>query len=69
VATNLTGKLASTISKVNKIYLQQAPDTNTFAVLDGNACDGDGALFELRILRPAIPSGRGPWPNLVAARR
>jgi len=47
VATNLNGKLASTISKVNKIYLQEAPDTNTFAVLDGNACDNDGALFEL----------------------
>src|SRR5260370_1226392 len=47
VATNLTGKLASTISKVNKIFLQEAPDTNTFAVLDGNACDGNGALFEL----------------------
>src|SRR5437867_5990180 len=36
VATNLNGKVASTISKVNKIYLQEAPDTNTFAVLDGN---------------------------------
>src|SRR5215831_2877391 len=47
VATNLNGKLASNISKVNKIYLQQAPDNTTFAVLDGNACDGNGALFEL----------------------
>src|SRR6266404_7068882 len=47
VATDLTGKLASTISKVNKIYLQQAPDATTFDVLDGNACDGNGALFEL----------------------
>jgi len=47
VATNLTGKLASTISKVNKIYLQPSPDNSTFAVLDGNACDGNGALFEL----------------------
>src|SRR5437899_9747104 len=45
VATNLNGKLASTISKVNKIYLQQAPDANTFAVLDGKGCDGNGALF------------------------
>jgi len=44
VATNLTGKLASNISKVNKIYLQPGPE---FAVLDGNACDGNGALFEL----------------------
>jgi hypothetical protein len=44
VATSLTGKLASNISKVNKIYLQEGPD---FTVLDGNACDGNGALFEL----------------------
>src|SRR5262249_27812021 len=29
VATNLNGKLPSNISKVNKIYLQEAPDTNT----------------------------------------
>jgi hypothetical protein len=48
VATNLTGKLASNISKVNKIYLQASPGTNsTFAVLDGNACDADGARFML----------------------
>jgi hypothetical protein len=46
-ATNLTGKLASNISKVNKIYLQPSPDNTTFEVLDGNACDGNGALFEL----------------------
>jgi hypothetical protein len=46
-ATNLTGKLSSNISKVNKIYLQQAPDNTTFSVLDGNACDANGALFEL----------------------
>src|SRR5215472_11866559 len=43
VATNLTGKLESNISKVNKIFLQESPD-NTFKVLDGNACDGNGAL-------------------------
>src|SRR5262252_682753 len=46
-AASLNGKLASNISKVNKIYLQQAPDATTFDVLDGNACDGNGALFEL----------------------
>src|SRR5438034_8062195 len=62
VATNLTGKLASTISKVNKIYLQQAPDTNTFAVLDGNACDGDGALFEL----PNPSNGYSIWARALA---
>jgi len=47
VATNLNGKLANNISKVNKIYLRQSLDTNTFAVLDGNACNGNGAMFEL----------------------
>jgi len=62
VATNLTGKLASTISKVNKIYLQQAPDTNTFAVLDGNACDGNGALFEL----PHPTNGYSIWARALA---
>src|SRR6266576_4576538 len=62
VATNLTGKLASTVSKVNKIYLQQAPDTNTFAVLDGNACDGDGALFEL----PNPSAGYTVWARALA---
>jgi hypothetical protein len=46
VATNLTGKLASNISKVNKIFLQESTN-NTFEVLDGNACDKNGALFEL----------------------
>src|SRR5215472_11578448 len=47
VATNLNGKSASNISKVNKIFLQQSPDNTTFKVLDGNACDASGALFEL----------------------
>jgi len=62
VATNLTGKTASTISKVNKIYLQQAPDANTFAVLDGNACDGNGALFEL----PNPTNGYSIWARALA---
>src|SRR5260370_6038133 len=62
VATNLTGKLASTISKVNKIFLQQAPDATTFAVLDGNACDGDGALFEL----PNPTNGYSIWARALA---
>ncbi len=62
VATNLTGKLASTISKVNKIYLQQAPDANTFDVLDGNACDGNGALFEL----PNPTNGYSIWARALA---
>src|SRR5439155_9228767 len=62
VATNLNGKLASNISKVNKIYLQEAPDTNTFAVLDGNACDGNGALFEL----PNPSAGYTVWARALA---
>src|SRR6516162_11599766 len=36
-ASSLNGKLASTVSKVNKIYLTQSPDNTTFEVLDGNA--------------------------------
>ncbi len=42
-ATSLNGQLATSISKVNKIYL--AP--GDFAVLDGNACDSNGAKFQL----------------------
>jgi hypothetical protein len=42
-ATSLKGSLASGVSKVNKIYLSQGD----FRVLDGNACDNDGAKFQL----------------------
>jgi hypothetical protein len=62
VATNLNGKLASNISKVNKIFLQQSPDNTTFAVLDGNACDGNGALFEL----PNPSAGYSIWARALA---
>jgi hypothetical protein len=62
VATNLNGKLASNISKVNKIYLQEAPDGKTFSVLDGNACDGNGALFEL----PNPTNGYTIWARALA---
>jgi ABC-type antimicrobial peptide transport system permease subunit len=61
-ATNLTGKSAANISKVNKIYLTPAPDNNTFAVLDGNACDGNGALFEL----PNPSAGYTIWARALA---
>ena len=37
------GQLASTLDKRNKIFLNEGP----FQVLDGNACDGDGAKFQL----------------------
>src|SRR5499427_8058517 len=46
-AGSLNGQPASNISKVNKIYLTPSPDNTTFDVIDGNACDGNGALFEL----------------------
>jgi hypothetical protein len=62
VATNLNGKLASNISKQNKIFLQQAPDATTFDVLDGNACDGNGALFEL----PNPTNGYSIWARALA---
>jgi hypothetical protein len=62
VATNLNGKLASNISKVNKIFLQQSPDNSTFAVLDGNACDANGALFEL----PNPSAGYSIWARALA---
>ena len=45
-ASDLNGTLASQIDKRNKIYLAQSTD-GTFLVADGNACDGDGALFQL----------------------
>lgn len=45
-AESLTGKNASLIDKRNKIYLAEAFD-GAFRVLDGNACDGDGAAFSM----------------------
>jgi hypothetical protein len=62
-ATNLTGKLVSNISKVNKIYLQQSPDNKTFAVLDGNATDKNGALFEL----PNPTNGYSIWARALGS--
>ena len=41
------GTLATDLDKRNKIFLTEG----AFQVLDGNACDGDGALFQL----PANP--------------
>ncbi len=50
-ATPTTASTA-TLDKTNKIFLTQTPLSVTnfndkFQVLDGNACDGDGALFML----------------------
>jgi len=42
-----TGQLFSTLDRRNKIFLKEGD----FQVLDGNACDGDGAVFQL----PANP--------------
>jgi len=64
LATNLTGKLASTISKVNKIYLQQAPIQHVCRA--GWQClDGDGALFELPNSFAGYTIWRGLGQNLV----
>jgi len=46
-ATSLNGKLASQLVKTNKIFLQPAPVGESFQVLDANATDANGALFQL----------------------
>ncbi len=46
-AVSLNGKLANQISKINKIMLQPAPAGESFLVLDANATDSNGALFQL----------------------
>ena len=46
-ATNLSGKNFSTLTKTNKIFLQPAPAGGSFQVLDANATDSNGALFQL----------------------
>src|SRR5262245_4232551 len=46
--TAKTWTLTGLLDKTNKIYLEQSFD-QTFQVLDGNACDGDGARFKLPV--------------------
>ena len=46
-ASSLNGKNLSEINKVNKIFLQPAPAGESFQVLDANATDANGALFQL----------------------
>ena len=46
-AVSLNGKLANQLNKVNKIMLQPAPAGESFQVLDANATDSNGALFQL----------------------
>jgi hypothetical protein len=46
-AASLNGKLANQLNKVNKIMLQPAPVGESFLVLDANATDSNGALFQL----------------------
>lgn len=46
-AVSLNGKLVGQMSKVDKIFLQPAPAGESFLVLDANATDSNGALFQL----------------------
>jgi hypothetical protein len=46
-AAGLSGKDFNTISKQNKILLAPAPAGESFQVLDANATDANGALFQL----------------------
>ena len=46
-AVSLNGKLSNQLLKVNKIFLQPAPTGESFQVLDANATDANGALFQL----------------------
>jgi hypothetical protein len=46
-AASLNGKLANQLTKINKISLQPAPAGESFQVLDANATDANGALFQL----------------------
>jgi hypothetical protein len=46
-AASLNGKLANQLIKANKISLQPAPAGESFQVLDANATDANGALFQL----------------------
>jgi hypothetical protein len=46
-AGTLTGKDFTQLNKVNKIFLQPAPAGESFQVLDANATDTNGALFQL----------------------
>jgi hypothetical protein len=53
-ATDINGKAFSAISKVNKIFLQPG---DSFAVLDANATDSNGALFQLPANVASCPVG------------
>ena len=46
-AGSLNGKLFTLLNRVNKIFLQPAPLGESFLVLDANATDSNGALFQL----------------------
>lgn len=45
-ASDIDGTLYDQIDRRNKIFLEQTFD-GSFRVMDGNACDGDGATFAL----------------------
>lgn len=46
-ATTLNGRAFNEITKVNKIFLMPAPAGESFQVLDANATDDTGAIFQL----------------------
>jgi hypothetical protein len=46
-AAALNDQLVKDISRLNKIFLQPAMPKHTFKVVDANATDGNGALFQL----------------------
>src|SRR5207245_10427385 len=48
-ASDISGTDFSTISKVNTILLTHDPLNESFKVLDANATDQNGALFQLRV--------------------
>ena len=45
--TGISGTFLKDLNKVNKIFLEPAPLNESFLVLDANATDSNGALFQL----------------------
>lgn len=48
-ASSLSGKDFNQLTRTNKIFLQPAPAGESFQVLDANATDSNGALFQLPV--------------------
>src|SRR5437879_234932 len=47
--TGISGTFLKDLNKVNKIFLEPAPLNESFLVLDANATDSSGALFQLPV--------------------